>query len=288
MYKILSLISGILISIMVAVNGVLTEQYGLYLATVIIHITGLLVISIVILSKKQRVFQTRYAWYLYTGGAIGILTVLFNNIAFGRISISAILALGLLGQSICGLLIDQYGWLDMPTHTFKSTKLIGLIIIVFGIAAMINSFHLVAVLVSLASGITIVISRTINAKLGSLTSVHQSTFFNYLVGTIGMLLIFLILGKGDLTYVNIAAPRDFWMYFGGALGVCIVMLFNIVVVKVSAFYVTLLSFIGQVFMGLLLDAFLLGIFSIPILIGGVCVTLGFCVNLLIDRKEAIA
>ena len=270
---------------MVAINGGLTQQYGLYLATVLIHITGLTVISFIIITKREHVFKVRYAWYLYTGGAIGILTVLFNNIAFGRISISAILALGLLGQGICGLIIDQYGWLGMPKHPFRPSKIIGFVIISVGIIAMINSFHLLAVLVSLGSGVTIVVSRTLNAKLGELTSIRQSTFFNYFVGSIGMILIFFILGRAEWTAARLPSFGQSWMFLGGALGVMIILLFNIVVVKESAIYVTILSFIGQVFTGLMIDALIFDIFSLPILLGGLCVTLGFCINIYFDQKH---
>jgi len=286
MYYLLSLLSGVVISFMVAVNGGLAGHYGLYFATVIIHVTGLLVISAVVLFKKEKPFAKGYPLYLYTGGAIGILTVLFNNFAFGRISISSILALGLLGQSVTGLLIDQFGLFQMPKHPFRSSKLIGLVLICIGIIAMTNNFEIVAVILSLATGLTIVVSRTLNAKLGELTSVRQSTFFNYIVGTAAMLIVFLVLGRQEVVLSELTLSTNVWIYFGGALGVCVVLLSNIVVMRVSAFYVTLLSFVGQVFAGILIDAFLYDIFSYRIIIGGILVTVGLCFNLIFDRRSS--
>ena len=157
----LSLLTGILISVMVAVNGVLTERYGVYSATVIIHVAGLLLISASALIKRERPFAKMQAWHLYLGGAIGVFTTVFNNLAYGRISVSAILALGLFGQSITGILIDQYGWLGMPKYPFNKQKLVGFALLLGGIVAMTDRFELVAVLVSLATGVTVVASRTV-------------------------------------------------------------------------------------------------------------------------------
>jgi len=108
---------------MIAFNGRLTTQYGVYSATVIIHIVGLIFITILAIANRERLFSKRQAWFLYLGGAIGVLTTIFNNFAFGRISVSAILALGLFGQSVAGLLIDRYGLLNMQKYPFAKKKI---------------------------------------------------------------------------------------------------------------------------------------------------------------------
>jgi drug/metabolite transporter (DMT)-like permease len=54
--------------------------------------------------------------------------------------------------------------------------------------------------------------------------------------------------------------------------------------KISAFYLSLFMFIGQVFSGILVDLVLSHAFSPRNMIGGIFVTAGLCVNLLLDRK----
>ena len=285
MFYLLSLLAGVLISVMVAFNGGLTELYGVYLATVIIHLAGLVLITIITLVKREKPFSRRHAWYLYLGGAMGVFTTVANNLAFGRISISAMLALSLLGESVTGLVVDQFGLMGMPTHPFVKHKLIGLALILGGIAAMIDNFVLLPVAVSFGAGVIIVISRTLNAKLSDLTSARTGTFFNYLTGMIVAIPVLLILG-GMPDFSRLQISPDFYIYLGGMMGVCIIMISNIVVVKISAFYVTLFMFIGQVFAGILVDWVLAGEFSPRILIGGLLVTAGLCVNLLLDRRAA--
>jgi len=286
MYYFLSLLTGILISVMIAFNGGLTTQFGVYTATVIVHIVGLTFITIFAIAKRERLFSNRQAWFLYLGGAIGVLTTIFNNFAFGRISISAILALGLLGQSVMGLVIDRYGLFNMQQYPFARKKLIGLLFILGGIASLINDFETIAVIVSFLAGINIVISRTLNAKLADLTSLRTGTFYNYLIGLFISIPVLLLLGRSEiLALPEFVISPNWYIYLGGILGVCVVLLSNITVVKISAFYLTLLLFIGKVFSGILIDIVISQEFSSRNLIGGILVAIGLCVNLLLDSKR---
>jgi len=276
---------GILITVMVAINGGLTTFYGVYTATVIIHLVGLILISLAVFIKREKFFPGKYAWYLYLGGAIGVFTTLANNISFGRISVSAIMALGLLGQTVTGLVIDQYGLFGMQKHLFTKDKLVGLALILAGIAAMINSFEILAVVVSFFAGFSIVMSRTLNAKLADVTSMRVSTFYNYFIGLIVSIAVFLLLGRGEVVFAEFALSPSWYIYLGGALGVCVVFLSNFVVVKISAFYLTLLIFIGQIFSGVLIDAFISQEISTRNVIGGALVALGLSINLLLDYRR---
>jgi len=284
MYYLLSLMTGILISIMIAFNGNLTGHYGLYLATVIIHVVGLILITLIVLVKRENPFSKRHAWFLYLGGAIGVFTTLSNNLSFGRISVSAILALMLFGQSVAGIIFDQYGFFNMPKHPFAKRKLIGLLLVLCGIASMISDFEVMAVVVSFFAGVSIVISRTLNAKLAELSSVSSGTFFNYIIGLMVTIPVLLFLGRSDIALAEFTFSLNWYIYLGGALGVCVIMLCNITVVKVSAFYLTLLIFIGQVFSGVLVDMVISQEASVRIIIGGVFVTAGLSLNLLLDKK----
>ena len=284
MYYFLALLTGIIISVMLAFNGGLSMQYGPYMATVIIYAVGLILVSIFVLLKKERPFSKKHAWFLYLGGPIGVMAIEFNNMAFGRISVSAILALGLLGQSVAGILIDQYGFFGMSKHPFTKRKIIGFFLILCGIASMINNFDIVAVAVSVLAGASMVVSRTLNAKLARQTSIWTGSLYSYLTGLAAAILIFLIFAHPGTVFTEFVISPRFYIYLGSLLAVCVVVLSNITVVKISAFYLTLLLFTGQVFAGIGVDIVLSGAFSTRNLIGGILVALGLCVNLLLDRK----
>ena len=290
MFYLLSLFTGMIISIMVASNGGLTSQYGLYSATVLIHVIGLIAITILVFINKDKILHKRQAWYLYTPGLIGVFTVVFTNFAFFRISVSSIMALGLLGQCVAGIIIDHYGLMKMPKCPFVKQKLIGIIFIVLGIASMINSFEVVAVIFAFSTGITVIVARTLNANLAEATSIQTSTFYNYIMGLLGAIIALLLLGRGELHYIQVdfvVSTGNWFFYIGGILGLISVSISNFVVKKVSAFYFTLLLFIGQIVAGLIIDVVLTGKFNIFSVIGGILVTLGLSIDLVLEKRRKI-
>ncbi len=292
MYHFLSVLAGIFIAIMLLVNGELSSYYGVYSSTVVIHIAGLLLVLIIFAFKREHVFPIKkLPFHLYLGGAVGVANVVFCIIAFGRISLSAILALSLLGQTLTSLVFDRYGFWNMPKHAFSKMKLIGIAFVMIGIALMLldsKAGAIVPIIVSLLTGVSTVISRTMNAALARQTSVLKSTLLNYVVGLFISAVILLIAGRQEPMMLQFSLSPRVWIYLGGIIGVGVVSLLNVAVHKIPSFYMTLLLFAGQVFSGVILDIVLTNSFSLNNLIGGVAITAGLAQNLIIDKRAARA
>ena len=144
---------------------------------------------------------------------------------------------------------------------------------------------LIGIIVSLLSGGSIVIARTVNARLAIKTSVLQSTFYNYVVGFFVSLLVLLSVFQIERGQLQIIPP-ELWIYSGGIISVFVVLISNATVAKISSFYMTLLLFIGQVFTGVFLDMMISHTFSIKYIIGGIFVALGLSINVFFDQKKA--
>jgi bacterial/archaeal transporter family-2 protein len=137
-FNIVSIFIGVVIAAMVVFNGELSAATGSYPATVIIHIVGLLLSLVLLLIKREkRPSLAKIPFPLFLGGVVGVGTTLFTNLAFGIISISAILALSLLGESVTALIIDQYGLFGSAIQKINRRKIIGLLWIIAGIVVMI-------------------------------------------------------------------------------------------------------------------------------------------------------
>lgn len=282
MFYALSLLAGMLISVMVVFNGGLNAQLGTGLSLVVIHLSGLFVISLVLLFKGEKPKTGGLKPWWYVGGLIGILTTLFNLRAFGHISVSAMMALGLMGESLSGLLADHVGLMGTPVRRFRAEKLLGLLLTLAGIAVMLTDFELVAVIVSLLAGMTVLVSRLVNGRLARSAGIYSATFFNYITGLSGALVVLMFTGLP--AQINLAGPAT--NYLGGALGALIVVISNHVVGRIASFYMTLALFIGQVSAGLLLDTLLKGAFPGRVALGGLLVLAGLVINLLQDREYA--
>lgn len=137
MYNILSVILGGLIAIMLSFNSILSQHMGTYTSSVIIHSVGLITIFIILIIKRYKInFRRGIPLLLYSGGAIGITTVIFNNISMGAIGATLTVSLGLLGQVVSSLIIDHYGLLEMKMVEFNKKKYLGLGIMILGIVIM--------------------------------------------------------------------------------------------------------------------------------------------------------
>jgi len=142
---------------------------------------------------------------------------------------------------------------------------------------------MVYISIAILSGISIVVARIINSNLAQKIGTFPGTFFNNLIGLL-FSLIFLIFSNNTLN-ISIIELRSIplWAYLGGLLGVFVVVLSNYITPKISAFYLTLFTFIGQLFVGIIIDYFTLNKLSIGKIIGGLLVLVGLTYNLLIDK-----
>jgi transporter family-2 protein len=295
MYYLLALLTGILITVMVAFNGNLTATHGLYPATVIIHVVGLVFVSFLLAVKRELPFNRvnkKLPFYLYMGGAMGVVTVLLTNFAFGSISVSALLALGLFGQSLAGIAVDRFGLFGMTKHPFNKREIIGLTLMLSGIGVMVSDFGgnaaVLATLAAFATGTSIVMSRVLNARLAVHIGTRRGVFICHMVGLAVALPVFLFAERQGAGFqFDFVFSPVFFIYMGGMLGVVVIMLDNLTAVRIPAFYLSLLLFVGQVSSALVVDFIIDQSVSLYNLFGGALVALGLCLNVWLKKRAPV-
>jgi len=250
MDSLLVLITGALIALMVSVNGGLTASFGVFPAAAIIHAVGTaFALALCFWRKKTPPVPRGLPAWLFLGGIIGVATTACNNFAFGRISTTSLVALGLLGQSAASLAADRYGLFGLPKRPAQKAALPGIAVSFAGMALMLGGGDsLPAALLSFAAGVCIVLSRTVNARLAGRVGALRGSLINHLTGLPVTLALALALPGGGTG----GAARP-WDYLGGVLGVCVVMLLNVTVPRVAAWRLTALNFLGQLLTGAALD-----------------------------------
>lgn len=287
MYQLLALINGIIITIMISVNGNLSGQYSVFTATAIIHGVGSLFALLLCARKKNKEsIWTHSPKWMYLGGAIGVITTVSQNFAFGAISITSVIALGLLGQMVTSLVIDGLGLFGMEKRPIRSYALVGLGISIFGIFIMLESTVTTAVIavgISFISGISLVLSRTVNARLAEKTGALQGSLVNHLVGLPITVLIAFVIAKERISIIPASGSFQPWIYLGGILGVVVIMVLNIIVPKIPAFQLTMLVFIGQIFSGICLDVIIGNPYSDTSFEGGIVIAIGVAIHMIMER-----
>lgn len=143
---------------------------------------------------------------------------------------------------------------------------------------------IIAITVSILAGVALVLARTINADLAKNIGLMQGTLVNYITGLLGSLLLLVISG----TYLPMTKQElveiPYWAYFGGLAGILVVALSSYLVHRISAFYLTLFIFTGQMVTGLVIDFFLDSGIPVGKTVGGILVLGGLIYNLYIDKK----
>lgn len=217
---------------------------------------------------------------------VGVLTTVFNIMAYGKISMTSIVALGLLGQTVAALAVDGLGLSGMEKRPFRKTSLWALGFAVAGIWVMVGSSiseAATAVTLSIGAGIAVVVSRTLNSKLSGCIGPLRGSLVNHVVG----LVVTVVLAPETIVKSGLPTPTAgalrAWIYCGGILGVACVLLNNITVPKIPAFHLTMLTFTAQIFTGILMDVVAGVGYSDTSFFGGILVAVGMMSSMAMEK-----
>jgi transporter family-2 protein len=76
----------------------------------------------------------RFPWWIWTGGIAGATYVLAVVVLARPLGVAALFAAVIVGQLTAGLVIDHFGWFNMPVHRVSPERLIGAALLVGGMA----------------------------------------------------------------------------------------------------------------------------------------------------------
>lgn len=138
-------------------------------------------------------------------------------------------------------------------------------------------------LFAFTAGALTLISMITNSKLSTYVGTRQSTLVNFTAGLSVSIILYLLFQ--ETTFKLISLP--IWAYFGGFMGIFIVIISNIVIPKIPTVYTTLLIFIGQLLTGVLIDFIQYRELSLYKFIGVILITAGLYFNFIIDKKDQL-
>ena len=168
----------------------------------------------------------------------------------------------------------------MPKRHLGKETWVGLAISGVGVAVMLDASvtaEMIAVLLSLGAGVSTVLSRTVNARLAKKAGALAGSFYNHLIGLPCCIVICLLLTDFRTAAFTMPAP---WMLCGGMMGVLVVMLCNHILQKLPALRLTLLSFLGEIFTGFVIDLVRRQEISGGLLWGSILCAVGFLTTVL--------
>ncbi len=142
-YWLLAILAGLLIPIQSGLNFKLGEAvknpiYGAFLSFVV-GALGLLVYAIATQTKFDLIKGAgQLPWYYWTGGLMGAFFVSTLIIVPPKLGMALTLGITVAAQLAFGLVMDHYGWLGMSAQPISWVKVVGVLLIIGGIALLRN------------------------------------------------------------------------------------------------------------------------------------------------------
>lgn len=131
-------------------------------------------------------------------------------------------------------------------------------------------------------GCSIVLSIIFNGKVASEVGAKQASLINFITGLALITGIYLLFDRGSLFPKSQLSP---YLYIGGALGVGVVILSSQVINKLSALYVTILAFLGQMFTAMVIDYIQSGVLDKANILGSIVMLVGLILNVYFDGEQ---
>jgi len=122
--------------------------------------------------------------------------------------------------------------------------------------------NMVLVVMMACGGLAVAMQPSINARLADKVGSYESSLISFAVGTLAMLVMVMIAGRGNLRGV---AAVSWWELTGGLLGAYFVTMTIIAVPRLGTAAVMAIIIAGQLIAGALLDQFgVFGMRQIPL------------------------
>lgn len=132
--------AGVVVGALIAVQSVLNAALGkragdIGSVFVLATISAILMLPLLFVfpgAANLRGLPGLSQWYLYLGGAIGLLIVAAPIFLIPRIGATATLTALVVGQLTLAVIIDHFGLLGVPRNELTITRVLGVIILALG------------------------------------------------------------------------------------------------------------------------------------------------------------
>lgn len=132
----IAFLSGVTMAFQGAMNARLGKVVGLWEATFIVHVTGTILVTGVVLlicgwpGGLARI--GRGPWYTYLGGALGVLIIYTVARAIPRAGAAPATTAIIVGQVLTAVLVDHFGIFGLDRLAFTYTRILGLALLAGG------------------------------------------------------------------------------------------------------------------------------------------------------------
>jgi transporter family-2 protein len=273
LFILLSITSGLLLSVQSRINGALGSALGDAIAASTISFSvgliALLVLALVLPAVRAAVAEVPRAlaqrrfprWYL-AAGAVGALIVFSQAATVPLIGVALFTVCLVTGQSIGSMCMDRAGFGGAAPRKISAQRALGVLLTIAGVIWAVSprgaqadwSALLLPMLLALAVGMLMGFQGAANGVQGAAYgSAAAATLVNFAIGLAVLLLVMLLRLPGGPELQP--WPGQWWYYIGGLLGCLFVGITALVIKRLGVLVTSLSAIAGQLAGSLLLDVF---------------------------------
>ncbi|WP_088810392.1 MULTISPECIES: DMT family transporter [Listeria] len=142
-YLLAGILAGMMLPVQTSVNtrlkGYTQSPFIASFVSFAVGSTVLLIISLITF-RDYSVFSEAIAtspwWIWFGGGVLGIIFLTNNILLLPKLGAALTVMVTVCGQMIMAILIDQFGWFNLPVHELNPERLIGVLLMFFGVFLM--------------------------------------------------------------------------------------------------------------------------------------------------------
>ncbi|EUJ33173.1 hypothetical protein MFLO_04540 [Listeria floridensis FSL S10-1187] len=142
-YVLAGVLAGMMLPVQTSVNNRLKGYTGSpFIASFISFAVGstvLLIITLITFHNYAIIpdaIATSPWWIWFGGGALGIIFLTNNILLLPRLGAALTVMVTVCGQMVMAILIDQFGWFNLPVHELNIERLLGMALMFFGVYLM--------------------------------------------------------------------------------------------------------------------------------------------------------
>ncbi|MDR7330120.1 DMT family transporter [Corynebacterium guangdongense] len=242
MFVFLAVFAGFLLPVQTSVNSRLRATVGTPLAASTISFavgTASLASLALAVDGTLRPDVGGLPWWMFLGGAFGVVVLTANIILLPRLGALATAILPIVGQVTMGLLIDAFGWFRSPVVELSVIRVTGAVLVLAGALAAAGVLDRVRSgdlgeadagaslwfwrLFAVACGMLASSQTAVNGQLGvNVGSPVLAAFISFSVG-LTTLIALLLITRTPIRW-NAEVGGTWWMWVGGVLGATLVFL----------------------------------------------------------------
>ena len=270
-FVIVLVLGGFASALQARVNGELAHHSGNGVLAALINFSlGFLLLTIAVIASPRirraiagigpAIRAGRMPWWALAAGFLGGAFIACQSYATALIGVSLFSVAMVSGQSVNSLVVDRIGLGPVGRISISGRRILAAAIAVIAVlVANLGALHgativLSAVLIALLGGALVAVQQAFNGRVNAAIGQPLATAWtSFLAGTLGLGMGVAALAAIGNSGMHAPTAGPWWMFAGGALGVCFVATTAWAVPRYGVLTVALIVIAGQLTMALALD-----------------------------------